>query len=889
MSSRFSRSLIVFAIMMVGFLSLVAVAAAQEPVTDPDADKGLPNPPAGLFNAGPSARPAGTVVVRGEGEFIPIPPQCTSNEVSATRNNVIQIPNTGTPLITSTLFVAFNIPYIWDMSVSTPISHTFPGDVDMTLQSPDGRIVTLTTDNGAGNDNVFANVEWYDFADLDGTLPYTQNAGLVTDHPYLNNTGAGTLHPEESFGGFVGEATGTTWTLTINDDANQDGGSLNGWGLSFLALNQTPNTIFNSFASSDPAAAIPEQTVFTRTLTVSGMPGIVQTIEINGLISHTNNADLDITLTSPDGRVATLTTDNGGSFDNVFADTQWADRFSFSGQVPYTNTAGLTTDRLYANNVNASGLVPEESMSMFRGVNPNGVWTLTIVDDTAGNTGTLNGWTLDVLTATCEEVAPDIGVSDTSYTVNHQPAPTVSFDDITVSNTGDDNLNYSISEIPAGGARPASDKEAPRGGGCAGADDIPWLDVGTQGAPEFGGGSLPPGGSETTDLLFKSFGLDQGIYTGTLCISSNDPDEAELLIPLTLTVVPAIPDLGLVASVGTTPGVCAGSDVITVAPGSDVYYCYTVTNSGNITLPLHDLSDSLSGSILNDFPFDLGPGESVNTVAAGLEISATLNTTTTNTGSWTGFATDRYIGTPGTGNFIDISATGTEVITNADDAGVTVTLPFTFDYFGDAQTEVCVSSNGHLQFGNSDVCTRFTNGLLPFADYQGVVAVAWDDYVIPNLAGSAVLVETQGSAPNRVFIAQWENVRAFSGDTSDLGTFQARLEEDGDIIFAYEDMDFSGTDQDNGASATVGLSDDGLDARVYSFAEANSIPNNSSLALSLGNIHVTTITDSTTVNVQTPTAVALSDLNATGNGQPMALLLLAGVALAGALWRLRRR
>lgn len=886
MSYHISRTLIVFAVMVVGFLMLGLVASAQEPLTEPDAEKGLPNPPAGIFDPGPSGRPGGQVYLRPEGEFIPTPPQCTSNTVSASRFNTIPIPSTGTPLITSTLFVAFNIPYIWDMSVSTPISHTFSGDIDMTLQSPDGRVVTLTTDNAGTNTDVFANVEWYDFADLNGTLPYTTNPGLVTDHPYAENTGVGIIHPEESFGGFVGESTGTTWTLTLQDDANQDGGSLNGWGLSFLALNETPNTIFNSFESTDPAAAIPEQTVFTRTITVSGMPGILHTIEVNGLISHTNNADLDITLTAPDGRVATLTTDNGGTFDNVYVNTQWADRFSFSGQIPYTNTSGLTTDRLYANNTNASGLVPEESMSMFRGINPNGTWTLTIVDDTGGNTGTLNGWALDVLTATCENIAPDISVSDSSYEVTHNPAPTVSFDDITVSNTGDDNLNYTLIEIPPT-AGAVSEKEMLPGGSCAGSGDIPWLDIDDSEQPELGG-NIPPGGSETTDLLFKSFGLDEGVYTATLCIDSNDPDENPLLIPLTLTVTFPDPAISLAATVGTTPGVCASGDTIAVAPGTDVYYCYTVTNTGDITLPLHTLGDTLAGTIFNNFPFALGPGASVDTVAAGVEISATLNTTTTNTGSWTAFGTDPYAATPGTGNFIDISGTGTPVLTNVDDGGVTTTLPFTFNYFGDPQTEVCVSSNGHLQFGNGASCTRFSNGLLPFNSYRGVVAPAWDDYVIPNLAGSAVLIETQGSAPNRVFIAQWENVRAFSGDESDLGTFQVRLEEDGGIVFAYEDMNFTGTEQDNGASATVGLSDDGLDARVYSANEVNSIPDGSNLSLESGTINLTNATDFTTVNIQIPTAVALSDLNVTGNAQPFALLLLAGVALLGALWKWRR-
>ena len=268
MSSRRLRVLTVLLTLISSFVLLISVVGAQGPggddATDPDADKGTPNPPAGVFNPGPGGRaPANPAAPTGN--FIPIPPQCTSNEVSANRFNAIPITNAGTPLITSTLFVAFEIPYIWDMHVSTPISHSFNGDIDMTITSPDGRVATLTTDNGAGNDNVFANVVWNDFANLGGTLPYTSNQGLVTDHLYTNNTGAGTLTPEETFGGFVGEGTGTTWTLTINDDANQDGGVLNGWGLEFLALNEAPETIFTEF-TNDSVTAIPDNgAVFSET------------------------------------------------------------------------------------------------------------------------------------------------------------------------------------------------------------------------------------------------------------------------------------------------------------------------------------------------------------------------------------------------------------------------------------------------------------------------------------------------------------------------------------------------------------------------------------------------------------------------------------------------
>src|SRR5262249_47526236 len=41
----------------------------------------------------------------------------------------------------------------------------------------------------------------------------------------------------------------------------------------------------------------------------------------------------------------------------------------------------------------------EGALSAFLGEDPNGTWTLTVVDDSAGNTGTLRGWSLRVVTA----------------------------------------------------------------------------------------------------------------------------------------------------------------------------------------------------------------------------------------------------------------------------------------------------------------------------------------------------------------------------------------------------------------------------------------------------------------------------------------------------------
>ena len=96
------------------------------------------------------------------------------------------IPDEPGPVATSTINIAGAGAYVCDVNVTVNITHTFSGDLDITLQSPSGKIVTLSTDNGGSNDNVFAGTTFDDQANPGGQVPYATNAGLVTDHPYAN-------------------------------------------------------------------------------------------------------------------------------------------------------------------------------------------------------------------------------------------------------------------------------------------------------------------------------------------------------------------------------------------------------------------------------------------------------------------------------------------------------------------------------------------------------------------------------------------------------------------------------------------------------------------------------------------------------------------------------
>lgn len=328
-----------------------------------------------------------------------VPPGCTASTYTFNNNTPVTIP-TGPAVVTSTINVTGAGNYLFDVNVFTMLQHTFAADLDVTIQSPAGTIVTLTTDNGGSNDNVFNGTLWDDDANPAGQVPYTTNDGLVTDHAYVNLVTASPLAPEEALGAFAGENPNGTWTITISDDAAEDGGSLDSWSLDFVTLPSAPFEITTSGSSNTPVTIPTGPAVVTSTIDISSAGEFLSKVTLLTNIQHTFTPDLDITIQSPAGTIVTLTTDNGAN--NVFNGTLWDDDANPGGQVPYTFNNGLVTDHAYVGLTTASPLVPEEPLAAFRGENPNGTWTITISDDTAGDGGSLDSWSLNVKTASCQ-------------------------------------------------------------------------------------------------------------------------------------------------------------------------------------------------------------------------------------------------------------------------------------------------------------------------------------------------------------------------------------------------------------------------------------------------------------------------------------------------------
>lgn len=279
---------------------------------------------------------------------------------------------------------------IQDVDLTLNITHTFAGDLDIVLISPAGTEVTISTDNGASNDNTFA-----------GTTFDDQAAETATDFVYNNLVVATALIPEGALSAFIGENPNGTWTLRIADDAGGDAGILNSWSLTFSSCSD------NEAAAADlanaviaPLLAITNGAPVQSNIDFSSLRGEICSISANLNITHTFAADLDITLTSPEGTVIPLTTNNGGSNDNVFAGTTFTDQ---------AGTAAVT-DATFTNGVAITAVVPEGAMGAFIGENANGTWALDVRDDAVGDDGALVSWSL--LIQTCDVDSDGDGVID---------------------------------------------------------------------------------------------------------------------------------------------------------------------------------------------------------------------------------------------------------------------------------------------------------------------------------------------------------------------------------------------------------------------------------------------------------------------------------------------
>lgn len=147
----------------------------------------------------------------------------------ASTNVPVAISASGTPTVSSTLNFT-GVGKVLDLNVKNlGITHAFSGDLRVVLTSPSGTSVRLFDRLCGSADNVDISF------DDQSVNPYSS----IPCGPLGN---AGTYRSLAPLSIFNGEASNGTWTLTVFDFANLDGGSLNSWSLE-ITYAEGPNTI----------------------------------------------------------------------------------------------------------------------------------------------------------------------------------------------------------------------------------------------------------------------------------------------------------------------------------------------------------------------------------------------------------------------------------------------------------------------------------------------------------------------------------------------------------------------------------------------------------------------------------------------------------------------
>ncbi len=222
----------------------------------------------------------------------------------------------GTPTVTSILTIA-PAGTITDVNLTNlNITHTWISDVVVKLKSPANTERTMVSQICTDNDNMIINF------DDESANPYSS-----IPCPPTNN---GTYQPNQTLSPFDGQAVNGTWTLTVQDVANQDGGTLNSWSLNVCYTPSNPpvsvtitstniscNGGNNGSATANPSGGNGSYTYLwsnsATTQTINNLTAGTYTVTVT---SDGNTATASTTITQPAVLAANVTGVNPSSGNN---------------------------------------------------------------------------------------------------------------------------------------------------------------------------------------------------------------------------------------------------------------------------------------------------------------------------------------------------------------------------------------------------------------------------------------------------------------------------------------------------------------------------------------------------------------------------------------------
>lgn len=168
------------------------------------------------------------------------------------------------------------------LKVDVDISHTYIGDLIVTLISPSGAQAIIHDKKGDYEDDLKATFD-------------------TSSTPSLAN--------------LLGQQVKGKWTLEVKDVSAIDKGKLNSWGLEIIGSGGMSNEIN---AEDSESQKIPDKDAvgITRSLKIDA-PGTVKSVEVTVDITHTYIGDLVVTLQSPKGSRIVMHDNFGAGQDNI--------------------------------------------------------------------------------------------------------------------------------------------------------------------------------------------------------------------------------------------------------------------------------------------------------------------------------------------------------------------------------------------------------------------------------------------------------------------------------------------------------------------------------------------------------------------------------------------
>ena len=255
-------------------------------------------------------------------------------------------------------------------------------------------------DGPLGNEILAVNDTWSGGTDIgDVNTTFDQSAANIPSGTPVS----GIFKPNNgNLDNYIGGDPIGSWNLSAGDDANNDPLCVHAYSVSIsvfhdfdgdgvddlIDLDNDNDGILDSVEkgavliaeTNSTTGNIADNSCFDRNFTVT-QSGIIQnSVTVDTKIDHTWRGDLVISLISPQGTSVDLTSDNGGSADNLyvlFDDTAASSVVGDSSTQPPTQT-----------------LSPEAALFTLNGEDFQGTWALHICDDAGSDVGTFNEATL---------------------------------------------------------------------------------------------------------------------------------------------------------------------------------------------------------------------------------------------------------------------------------------------------------------------------------------------------------------------------------------------------------------------------------------------------------------------------------------------------------------